>query len=216
MIGKWWLIAGLLILIGIIFLPLRLAVRLQRLPNHLELTLRFYIWFIPLKIKFVNPMTNLIQMRSTNKFWQEKAPDELSFKDVNWRRLLARIKLFYNHLLPIYSKINKFYHRISQPIKIKQLALYTEIGLGDAAVTAISVGMIWSVLGFLYTRIAEIFNTREAKNQINVVANFQQSSYLGIDYSCIFEFRLGHIIVIVYYFLCNISEIRKLTRSVTK
>lgn len=200
----------------LIFLPLKLAVRLQRAPNYLEVTLRIYIWFIPIGINFVNPFTKIVHIMSTNSFWKEKAPEELSSKDVSWRRLYARIKLFQHHLIPIYRKIVRFYHRISQPIKIRQLSLYTEIGLEDAAVTALSVGAIWGVWGFLYTRIAEMFDTQDANSQINVVANFQQSSYLGIDYSCIFEFRLGHIMIIAYYFLCNIGEIRKLIRSVTK
>lgn len=215
-----WISKGLLIFLALLIVlslfPLKLHVRLYREPNHLEVSGRLYLWLLPVGISLVNPMTSMVYKMSTNQFWLQTAPRDLRAQDVAWRRLIARMNLFHQVLLPIYRMVNSFFHRICRPIKIKKLFLYTEIGLEDAAQTAIAVGLIWGWKGFIYSRLAHLFNTQGAENCLNVVPNYQQPGYVRIDYSCIFEFRLGHIIIMIYHVLRSIGEIRELLRRVSQ
>jgi len=214
-ISKWLLIIFIL-LVALNLLPLKLDLRFRREPNHIEVKSRLHLWFLPLEMNLVNPMTSAVHRMSTNSFWFKEPPQDLRAKDVPWRRFFARVGLFKKVFLPIYRLFNSFLQRICRPIKVKRLHLYTEIGLDDAADTAVAVGLIWGFKGFAYSRIASLFNILESENKLAVVPNFQQPGYVKVDYSCIFEFRLGHISIMIYYTLRSIGEIRKLLRRLSR
>jgi len=204
------------ILLGLSLFPLKLDIRFRREPNEILLNSRLYFWLVPVEINLINPMTKAVQRMSTNKFWLQVPPEDLQASQVPWRRLLARLVLINKVFRPIARLVNGFFHRICQPVKIKKLFLYTEIGLDDAADTALAVGLIWGLKGLIYSRVADLFNTLESENRLAVVPNFQKPGYVRIDYSCIFEFRLGHIIIVIYHTLRSIGEIRNLLRRVSQ
>jgi len=199
----------------LIFLPLRLFIHLQRDPENFALNLRIYLWFLPIEIKLKNPLTSTLSKLSSEKMFASKKVKDLRARDVAWKRVFRRLKLFRTYLLPVFLAINRFFHKSFRPIKLKKLSLYTEIGLEDATVTALAVGIIWSIKGVLYTRLAELFNTQNTENRIVVWPNYKETSYLRVDYSCIFEFRLGHIMIMIYYLFRSMAEIRKLIRRVS-
>lgn len=211
-----WLLIIFVFLVALNLIPLKLYLRFRREPNRIEVKSRFYLWLLPLEINLANPMTAVVHRMSTNSFWLKEPPTDIRAQDVAWRRLLARLGLLSNLFLPIYRLVNGFFHRICRPIKVKRLYLYTEIGLEDAAETALAVGIIWGWKGFIYTRLTELFNTQESENRLAVVPNFQQPGYVRLDYSCIFEFRLGHIIIMIYHTLHSIGEIRNLLRRISR
>jgi hypothetical protein len=202
--------------IGIIFLPMKMYLRIYRGSNRIIFNSCLTVWFIPLEINMINPVTKTIWNLSRNSPWKKSPPSDLQASKVNWGRLFKRTAMLRNLFLMILSRVNLILRRISGRIKLRELNLYTEIGLFDAAQTAVTTGIIWSILGYLYGRVASIFNTSRLQKSIAVIPNYQKEGLFLIDYSCIFEFRLGHIIIIMYQVLRNAVEIYTIVRRITR
>jgi hypothetical protein len=177
---------------------------------------RLNFWIIPININLVNPVTKTVWNLSQNSPWKKKSPREVRAVEVNWKRLFSRIKLLQRIGFNIWKKANLFFIRINRRISVTELNMYTEIGLTNAAQTALSVGAFWSLLGILYGRMAAIFNMSKTQKKISIVPNYRESGVLLIDYTCIFEFRLGHIIIIMIQVLRNAAEIYTMVRRISR
>lgn len=213
---QYWVYLLFIVFLGIGLLPVRLSIRLYRAPNEVKVNSRLTFWILPLQINMVNPVTKVFWNLSVNRPWQKEAPPDLPASRVSWRRLFRRSLNVTKIFLPVWQGANRLFLQIGKPIKIRELTMYTEIGLEDAAVTALSVGMAWSLLGAFYSRLGTLFNTRGSQNNIVVVPHFQNEFFLLMDYSCIFEFRLGHIIIIIYHIFHSAGEIYRLVRRVSE
>ncbi len=209
------IIIFLTFLVILCLLPIKFYLHIYREPNEVKIDVKITLWIIPFKIRLVNPLTKIFWNLSHNKPWQKKAPQDVSFQRIPWRRFIARIVLLRKVFNPIYKSANAVFRKISSYIKLKEFQFYTEFSSSDAARTAISVGLVWWGLTMLYGRIRGIFDTEVANNKINVVPNFQKEEYLLIDSRCIFELRLGHIIIVVYEMLKSIRQIYSLLRRVS-
>ena len=106
--------------------------------------------------------------------------------------------------------------KIARPIKIKKISLYTEASLSNAAQTALAVGSFWWTWGIIYSQLGRYFNLTETENKIAIIPNYQRQHLLLIDFSCILEFPLVHIMIIMYYLLINFRRIRNLLRRISQ
>lgn len=215
-ISRYWAVLLVISAIGIFFIPMKMCLHLYRGHNRIIIDSRLTFWIIPIKFSLYNPVTKTIWHLSRNKPWRKKSPAELRAFEVNWRRMFSRVRLLNTVSSRIWEKANSFFQRISKRIRVTQLNMYTEIGLADALQTAVSVGMFWSFLGILYGRMAELFNLSSLEKKIAVVPNYQAGGVLIADYTCIFEFRLGHIIIIMVQVLRNAAKIYTIVRRISK
>lgn len=209
------IIIFLVFFVVICLLPIKFYLHIYREPNEVRIEMKLTLWIIPLKLKLINPFTKMFWNMSRNKAWQKEAPQELSSRSIHWRRFIARLLLIRKVFKPIYKGINAVIRKFSSYIKIKEFQFYTEFSSSDAAETAVAVGLVWWGLSMLYGRIRSIFDTEVANNNINVVPNFQKEKYLLIDSRCIFELRVGHIIIVVYEMLKSIRQIYSFLRRVS-
>lgn len=212
----YWFYFVLLGFACIFFIPVKLKLHLFREPNRVLLSIRITLWFIPININFVNPVTPTFWRLSRNKPWREKPPADIQAHQVKWKRIFYRLDKLKKISQQIWAGTMRLLRKIGSRIKITELNLYTEIGLADAAQTALSIGVVWSFFALLYGRLAGLFNMNEAKNNIRVVPNYQSENLVIIDYSCIFAFRLGHIIIIIYQTLRGVGEIFTLVRRISR
>lgn len=212
---KFYLIL-LLVLAGMSFLPMKFMIKIYREPNEIKVTARVYLWFIPISVSAKNPLTKAMHGLSQNRFWAKKAPQDIRAKELPWKRLFSRMITLNKVFLPLTRAVNGFFHRISRPVSIKSLKLATELGLGDAAETAVASGLVWSLKGTVLSTLSYYFNVEKARPVLVVIPNYNNPNYLRIDYSCIFEFRLGHIIIVIYQLFRSFAEIRNLIRRVSQ
>ncbi len=216
-LSKYWLWVVLPVVgIAMIFLPMKMYMRFYRGDNTVILTTQLTFWFIPIKIKLVNPVTMIIWNMSQNKPWRKKPPQNLKTDEINWGRMYKRTILLKEISMKIWEGANNFFRRFRFAIKLKELKLYTEVGLDDVAGTALSVGAIWGFLGSFIGQVSSIFDTKKLNPQIAVVPNYQASSLLLLDYSCIFEFRLGHIIIIMVQVAKSAADISLIIRRISQ
>lgn len=215
-ISRHWITLLIIFGIGFLFIPMRMCLHVCRGHNEVMLNSRVTFWIIPIEINLINPVTKTVWNLSQNSPWKKKSPQEIQGADVNWKRFFSRICLLRSVRFRIWKKANLFFIRINRRISVTELNMYTEIGLTDAAQTALSVGAFWSLLGILYGRMTAIFNMSKTQKKISIVPNYRESGVLLIDYTCIFEFRLGHIIIIMIQVLRNAAEIYTMVRRISR
>lgn len=198
---------------------MKIYLHFYRKPNAVQLELLLKIWFIPLRLNFSNkhhPLTKLFWVLSKNRFWQQKPPADLRATDVAWPRVFARLFLLQQISFTVFRETINTLHKIARPIKIKKISLYTEASLSNTAQTALAVGSFWWIWGVIYSQLGRYFNLTETENKIAIIPNYQQQNLLLIDFSCILEFPLGHIMIIMYYLLINFRKIRNLLRRISQ
>lgn len=77
-------------------------------------------------------------------------------------------------------------------IKIEKFYLNTQYGLENAAVTGVLSGILYSIQSKILILVFRYKNIKDC--QIRMTPLFQQQNTIRIDFSCIIQFKLGHII----------------------
>jgi hypothetical protein len=86
--------------------------------------------------------------------------------------------------------------------------------MADAAQTAIAVGFAWWIVGIFHSWLHGFFNLLGTEKEVKVIPNYQQLNYFLLDFSCILEFPLGHIMIILFYNLLHSRTIKKYAKEV--
>ena len=194
------------------FLPIKLNLIFLRKMNGIKIQAVIWLWIIPIRINMVNPVTSLFWDLSVRKPWRKKPPPDIAAHDIQWLSFIKRTLRVTKVGQRVWHRANMIFARVKEQISIKELAVTAEIGWSDAACTALIVGIFWSMLGCVYSSLTSQFNMLYSKNKFAIVPDFQNERLCNIDASCIFEFRLGHIIIIIYQILRNAKDIYYIVR----
>lgn len=209
------IIVVLVVVACISLLPLKIYLKIQRQPNDLRLTLLIKLWVLPFQLKLNNVVTKIFWNLSQNRPWEKKPPEDLQAAKIVWKRLFSRLALLHEIFRAVFRGAMRTLHKIARPIKITKVYLHTEIGLEDPAQTAIAVGSCWWIWGIIYSQIERYFNMSSTINDLAIIPNYRNQNLLLLDFSCIFELRVGHIMIIMYYLFRNTGNIRKIIRRVS-
>jgi len=205
----------LIIFLGISLLPLKIHLRFYRKANELKLTVILKIWKIPFTFQLNNFVTKFFWNLSENKFWQKKPPSELKATKIAWNRFFLRTNYLHQILHATIQGTRKTLQKIAKPIIIRKIRLRSEVALENVAQTALAVGALWWFWGYFYSQITRYFKIPgNAPPKLSINPNYQKQNHFIVDFSCILEFPLGHIIIISYYLLANVKRIRRLFRRV--
>lgn len=98
----------------------------------------------------------------------------------------------------------------SKNLKLKQVYLEIEQGTGDAALTAVLHGAVWSILGSMNSILSNTFNVEWKK--INTIANFS-NKLLKIEFNCIFCIRIANIIYVAITLLIGFLKGRSFLKK---
>ncbi|MCL6560870.1 MAG: DUF2953 domain-containing protein, partial [Firmicutes bacterium] len=79
-------------------------------------------------------------------------------------------------------------------IHLRRFLWKTEMGSGDPALTGFLVGTAWGVKTFLLTLFYRMIHPGAARPSLGVAPNFEKTCF-NTTLDCIFEVRIGHIIV---------------------
>ena len=102
-----------------------------------------------------------------------------------YKRLIINFKATYMK----YKNIIKYFIRKGS---IKELKFNTEYDFEDAAVTGVITGILYSIQPSI---LLWIFKYAKIENcQFNINPLFKQKNIIHINFSCIIQFKLGHII----------------------
>jgi len=124
---------------------------------------------------------------------QKKKEDTFSFSKIK-----STIEMIYEQYATFKQVFSKVRNYLKSRLVCNQLTFHLDFGLGDAALTGVSSGIVW---GTVYNMVAIINSSCILKKtDINIHPDFNESK-ANIDLCCIFTFRIVHIIIIFGIFL---------------
>lgn len=183
-------IIALILLICAFFIPVKFRFHYFRESYVRRVELLVKIWFIPVSYR----KKEMTSFRISPGYIMKRQPFSALFSARRKAKAVLRI--------------------ITRPIKIKKLCLYTELSLADAAQTAIAVGFAWWLVGIIQSRLQCFVNLLDTESEVKIIPNYRQLNYFLLDFSCILEFPLGHIMIILFYSLLHSRTIRKYAKEV--
>ncbi len=109
-------------------------------------------------------------------------------------KLIRKLPRFIKNGLHYFNRYKTALYGLLKSIRCYRLKWITHIGLEDPADTGMVIGLIWSIKGFMYRVFRSNVGRMEQKPELSVIPNFG-SSCLKLDFHCIFDMRIGHIII---------------------
>lgn len=91
------------------------------------------------------------------------------------------------------KNIRKIARYVKRKFVVENIAIDIVVGTGEADYTAIANGIIWAVVGSLFSLTAN--TVKVEKKNISIKSDFNEKKLL-IDLYCIFSFKIVHIIVV--------------------
>ncbi|MGI6678832.1 MAG: DUF2953 domain-containing protein [Dehalobacterium sp.] len=154
------------------------------------------IWNIKLEIPFIKfststfwPVIKTVLKIGGERPWIKKEQEETLDK-VQLKKISRRIKI----LLQNFSMVRELGIWFLSKISLRYFFWCTEIGTKDAAQTGVLTGVFWSFKAFLYGCLQQHVKHVGSNPQISVIPDFQQEkAYFRLI--CIFDIRLGHIMI---------------------
>lgn len=108
--------------------------------------------------------------------------------------LLRNLPQLINQGLAYMKQYHSVLGRLLKGIRCHELKWATEIGLGDPADTGIATGLLWAGKGMAYARFRSSIGEITASPSLSVRPCFD-CLCLRLDFNCIFDMRIGHIII---------------------
>ncbi len=107
---------------------------------------------------------------------------------------LRKIPFYIKKAGELLRRYQKAWRKLLSSLRFHHFAWTTEIGLGDPAGTGVAAGLLWGVKGFVYGVFQNYVGTVKRNPQLLVTPCFSGSCF-RLDFHCIFDIRIGHIII---------------------
>jgi hypothetical protein len=160
----------------------------HRLDDDNNMRIHVFMLFDIIKLKFNIPYINIILNRNLKpgiKIEEKtlKKKSVFSFREIKniYNKIKLNSKLFKEVLRYLLSKT-----------KLDSLKWYTHIGLDDAAVTAIFVGVVYTIQFSIVSLITANIDTQDI--DVKVIPSYDSSKF-EVDLSCIIKIKIVNIIV---------------------
>ncbi len=93
-----------------------------------------------------------------------------------------------------FQRYNSALYYLFRFVRCRRFYWRTEVGFHDAACTGMMVGVLWGIKSFLYNNFRAKIGVMAEKPAILVVPDYFHKK-LALDFYCIFDIRIGHIII---------------------
>lgn len=173
--------------------------RRQEENDHLEINLTALrgLWTLKLNIPTVQlewekgPQLEVEETTVAPTGEKRKARNRFKFRYVYLQFFYHFIPIIPNMLLQMQRIKNKFYRGIHCTLVDWKIG----IGLEDPADTAIAAGGFWGMLGYSLAKLYRQVTMDDREPKILVEPNFQNQGFY-CKFHCIFNLRIGHIILV--------------------
>jgi len=201
--GRIIAILFLLFLITIMFLRIRFDVRYKRKGEddlfELQMTMLRGLVKFKTKIPMVEIESRLIKPMVKVKAEAEAGiPHPVTGKGAIIKIPLLRIFKDFPHYLKkglqYFNRYKTVIKKVMRSIRFHYFSWTTQIGLGDPADTGIATGVVWALKGLFFPIINSSLGSMKTPPKLLVQPCFD-SRCLWLDFRCIFDIRIGHIII---------------------
>lgn len=219
----YYVIFAVIILFGfsitISFLNLKIKINFIRKGDNDDINISLYILKGLLKYKVTIPFIDIINSIDNNEFIKTQVyrktqvlKEQKIFKKANKKELnFNEMKLLAEKFLDFRRKYLETIKYIMKKIAIDNIYWWTEIGLEDAADTAVLSGILWGIKSNLI-----MFLKRKYKlDYIYIdIKPYYTEKKLNVIFSCIVTLKLGYIIMTgIKLLLIRIKGGERLERS---
>lgn len=108
--------------------------------------------------------------------------------------ILRKLPLYLKNGLRLLNRYNSALRRLLKSIRCHNLSWTTSFGLGDPAYTGMVTGMLWGIKGFIFRVFRSNVGAMLKPPEFSVVPCFNDTCF-KLDFNCIFDLRIGHIII---------------------
>ncbi|MCM3569610.1 DUF2953 domain-containing protein [Neobacillus mesonae] len=189
----------ILLVILIIFTKLTIIVNYYHHNDDDDLKIEFRVWFGLIKYKINVPLIKIddnspsviVKHQSQMGEASNDTPDH-KVEQITKNKVMEKMEKA-RDLLKKVVRMNVIVRKFFRKIRIKKFEWQTNIGLGDAAHTAIAAGALWTLKGSITGLISRYLNLM-VMPQLTITPHFQ-AAVIQTSLSCIFQFRIGHAIL---------------------
>lgn len=214
-IGMYWIVSlGLLAGIVLLLWMSRITIKLlfSKEQDNDRLYAEFRGLFGLVRFRYEVPVARLKNLQKGMQFQTESewhAGKKLTSKDdklqINLQKIIRnhrKFKMLADHVFDLHGWIKE----VLANVNCTGLRWKTDIGLGDAADTAVTVGLIWGLKATILGFACKYFCMKETP-QVAVTPQFTQFRF-STELQCIFEFRLGNAIHAGLFLLVRIMKVK--------
>ncbi len=182
-----------------LFLLIKVNILLEYLRNgwNEHIIISFFVLRGLIKYKYEIPLVDLEKDGLKFRKVKEKGSDE---KDIKDEKEFVKFKRIYEN----YKALRRFYYQNIESIcnirsflrgrlVLRKFDLKVALGTGDACLTGLVAGLIWSLAGIVVSWLENSFKT-DARS-VDVKVDYMEKKF-KIDLYCIFNIKIVHIIVV--------------------
>ena len=205
-----FLLAVILLLLLSLAIKVEVNFRYRRSEkkDHIEIDVRAFrgLWHIQYQIPSIQlewekgPQIEMEQAAKT------KAAEPQPKKTLRMRYLrIEWLYRFWPRVPSLLHSINQIKRQLYRGIRCKAINWRVEIGLKDAADTAIAAGSFWTMISFALSHLYQRVTVEARRPELAVIPQFKEQGFL-CDFQCIFQSRIGHIIFVGFNALRTIRR----------
>ncbi|WP_342432584.1 DUF2953 domain-containing protein [Neobacillus sp. FSL H8-0543] len=188
----------LFLLLIIIFTKLTIFINYYHHNDNDDLKIEFRVWGIikyKLKIPLIKIDDNSPSLVIKGNTQMGEAPENQS--ETKAKKIVPEDVISYlkdakeiiQHIVGMNVIVRKFMRKVT----VKQFEWHSLIGVGDAALTGMISGAVWTLKGSIVGILSHYLRLKEMPN-LSVTPHFQ-FAILQTHLTCIFQFRIGHAIL---------------------
>ncbi|MBO8137906.1 MAG: DUF2953 domain-containing protein [Desulfotomaculum sp.] len=205
-----------ILLVALTLIPLRIRIRYQQRNFNDLMTIEMSLWKLPpykLAVSLINFSTStggaelkydssvkkpgyLIRTVVTTLLGIPGKKDELGSENrifnlpFSWKKI-QRVTKTQKKTFHYYWAAGKY---LLNHVQCRYLKWHTKLGIEDAAVTGVATGLAWAAKTGLLSVLFKLVKPPLQRPELQVKPNFN-SKELIMDLDCIFEVRLGYIMI---------------------
>lgn len=199
------IIAVALVVLLILFSSIKIKVKVLKDGSCEEIVLHVYALYGVIKYRIEIPFVEIFnkahsiaatEINSDIEVSNKEAIKDQKRKDFSWEE----IESIYNRMRDMYRKYKIGVQYINEKLVMDEISWNTEVGVYDAAATAITTGVFWAVKANI---IALLINKMDLKNYYVNVYPLYGADKLNTSLDCIITLKVGYIIIAGFKILIN-------------
>ena len=193
-----YLLFGIIILlILVLFSSIKIKFKLLKDNTCEELIFHFYLLYGLIKYRMEIPFVEILnkaqaitstEINSDIEISNQEAIKDHKREDFSWDELES----MYNQATMMYRKYKIGIQYINEKLVMDEISWLTEVGVGDAAATAITTGFFWAIKSNI---IALLIKKLELKSYHVNVFPFYGADKFNTSLDCIITLKIGYIII---------------------
>ncbi len=190
----------LIIICILLFAPFYINIIFERKNNDNNFELKILLFKGLVKFGVEIPFVDIIMagdklsVKYKNKIEEGDIENDISEDKhiVSFKKILNKVE----RVIELKQYITPIINYITRKVKITKIYWSSQIGIENAAVTAILTGSLWSLKSFLFEIIYS--NVKVRKLKLNVIPKYNCTNLFETYFNCIIRLKLVYIIIAGY------------------